>query len=75
VAPAGGLAEVAGVTPGSIAVEPTVAGILRSVDELRVADRWMSVVRGAQGLDPGAVFDAWVDAHLEAYSEVDEARD
>jgi hypothetical protein len=35
----------------------------------------MSVVRDAQGLDPGAVFDAWVDAHLEAYSEVDEARD
>ncbi len=75
VAPAGGLAEVAGVTPGSIAVEPTVTGILRSVDELRVQDRWMSAVRDARGLDPGAVFDAWVDAHLEAYSEVDEARD
>ena len=70
VAPVGGLAEVAGTYPGSVAAEPTVAAILRSVDQLLERERWASVVQEVQGIDPLRVFDGWVDAHLELYEEL-----
>ena len=74
VSPTGGLAEVAGVMPGSVATKPTVAAILRAIDDLRQPDRWVSVVQDAQSADPRAVFDAWVAAHLDIYSTLDAGR-
>ena len=70
---AGGLAEVAGTVPGSIAIEPTVAGILRCVDQLRLPGEWPSLLQKVGSLDPQGSFRAWVDAHLGLYGELREA--
>jgi glycosyltransferase involved in cell wall biosynthesis len=70
VSPVGGLAEVAGTYPGSVATEPTVEAILSSVDQLLDRQRWASMVQDAQNVDPRAFLDGWVGAHLAVYAEL-----
>jgi glycosyltransferase involved in cell wall biosynthesis len=74
VSPRGGLTEVAGTYPGSIAVEPTVDAIIESVDQLLLVERWTSLVEEAQRADPRNSPDAWLDAHLTLYRELHATR-
>jgi glycosyltransferase involved in cell wall biosynthesis len=68
----GGLVEVIGSYPGSIGVEPTVAGILGAVRELTDPAPWadaVSRVRAPAGDDAVA---SWVDAYASIYRSVAE---
>lgn len=62
----GGLGEVAGAYPGSIALEPTADSIVESVSAVREPRRWadlVAAVRPIEGLGP----EEWAAKHVALY--------
>jgi glycosyltransferase involved in cell wall biosynthesis len=63
----GGLGEVAGTYPGSVAVEPQVDAIVEAVAGLRDDRRWQDLVRAAADHPPGETTSAWAGAQETLY--------
>jgi glycosyltransferase involved in cell wall biosynthesis len=63
----GGLGEVAGRYPGSIAVEPNASAIVDTVAALSRSERWRELVAGIRPLELKPGVEEWVEQHQELY--------
>jgi glycosyltransferase involved in cell wall biosynthesis len=63
----GGLGEVAGVYPGSVAIEPSVESILEAIKEACETSRWSELVGAARSSGSRREVESWTTAHTEIY--------
>jgi glycosyltransferase involved in cell wall biosynthesis len=66
----GGLGEVAGRYGGSIAIEPTVEGIVHAVSELGEEGRWREILGALEPDRADVEAQDWVERHEAIYRSV-----
>jgi glycosyltransferase involved in cell wall biosynthesis len=65
----GGLGEAVDELPGAIGIEPTAAGIVSAVRELRQPEAWRSAVAAVGPIGSPDDLDRWLDDHERVYRE------
>jgi glycosyltransferase involved in cell wall biosynthesis len=63
----GGLGEVAGAYPGSIAIQPTAGSIVSALAELVESQRWQQLVAAVRPIESEPGIEEWVERHLAIY--------